>query len=48
MDFSGTAEDATLLFRIGLELANSTNWPKWLPTAEFGAAREESLKGASK
>lgn len=48
MDFSGTAEDATLLFRIGLELANSTNWPKWLPTAEFGAAREQSLKGASK
>ena len=48
MDFSGTAEDATLLFRIGLELANSGQWPKWLPTAEFGAAREESLKGASK
>lgn len=48
MDLSGAAEDATLLFRIGLELANSTNWPKWLPTAEFGAAREMSLKGASK
>ena len=48
MDFSGIAEDANLLFRIGLELANSANWPKWLPTAEFGAAREESLQGASK
>lgn len=48
MDFSGIAEDATLLFQIGLELANSGLWPKWLPTAEFGAAREESLKGASK
>ncbi|MGK2286192.1 M28 family metallopeptidase [Pedomonas sp. V897] len=48
MDFSGTAEDAELLFQTGLELANSSQWPKWLPTAEFGAAREASLKGASK
>ncbi|MCH8685157.1 M28 family metallopeptidase [Pedomonas mirosovicensis] len=48
MDFSGTAEDAELLFQTGLDLANSGQWPKWLPSAEFGAAREASLKGASK
>lgn len=48
MDFSGTAEDAALLFNVGLELANSSSWPKWLPGAEFAAARETSLKGAGK
>jgi Zn-dependent M28 family amino/carboxypeptidase len=44
IDFSGAAEDVQLFAQIGLELANSRAWPNWLPTAEFRAARDASLK----
>jgi Zn-dependent M28 family amino/carboxypeptidase len=46
LDFSGAAEDVQLIFNIGLELANSKDWPNWYPTAEFRAARDASLRGA--
>lgn len=34
-DFSGVEQDAQALFEVGYKIANSNDWPKWLPTAEF-------------
>ncbi|RST31839.1 M28 family peptidase [Sphingomonas ginkgonis] len=41
-DFSGMVADATLLHRVGLRLANSTEWPNWSADSEFRAARDRS------
>jgi Zn-dependent M28 family amino/carboxypeptidase len=43
-DLSGIVEDAQLLYRVGINLANSTEWPKWNEGSEFKAVRENSLK----
>jgi Zn-dependent M28 family amino/carboxypeptidase len=43
-DLSGTADDARLLFRIGLEVANGSKYPEWKPESEFRARRQEMLK----
>ena len=38
-DLRSAVENLTLLYRLGLELANSDEWPTWKPTSEFGAIR---------
>lgn len=35
-------ENLTLLYRLGLQLANSDEWPSWKPTSEFGQVRAAS------
>jgi Zn-dependent M28 family amino/carboxypeptidase len=42
MDFTGEAEDVTLLYNVGKSLANSTRWPEWKAGSEFKAKRDES------
>jgi Zn-dependent M28 family amino/carboxypeptidase len=44
LNFEGAAEDVTLFARVVGELANSKTWPNWLPSTEFRAARDASLK----
>jgi Zn-dependent M28 family amino/carboxypeptidase len=39
-DFEGAAADARLYYAIGLELAQSDEWPEWKPGAEFKAKRD--------
>ena len=38
----GMAQDATVLYRMGLELANSRVWPNYRPTSEFRPVRDAS------
>ena len=47
-DLSGMADDARLLFEVGLSIANGKNYPQWKPGSEFKARREEMLKQAGK
>jgi hypothetical protein len=42
MDFSGAAEDLAVVYGVGLDLANSRDWPEWKPGSEFGPVREAS------
>jgi Zn-dependent M28 family amino/carboxypeptidase len=42
-DLSGVVQDAELLYQVGLNLANSQEWPKWNEGSEFKAIREKSL-----
>ena len=42
LDFTSAVENLTLLYRLGLDLANSGDWPGWKPTSEFGAVRARS------
>jgi hypothetical protein len=35
-------QEAELFHAIGARLANSREWPQWLPTSEFAKVREES------
>jgi Zn-dependent M28 family amino/carboxypeptidase len=41
-DLRGAAQDVSLAYRIGRELANSRAWPTWNATSEFRAVREQS------
>lgn len=41
-DLSGGAQDLELLYRVGRDLADGTNWPQWRENAEFRAARVAS------
>lgn len=43
-DLSGIVEDAKLLYKVGLKLANSGEWPQWNADSEFKAIRENSRK----
>ena len=43
-NLDGVAEDARLLFRVGWELANQDEFPKWKDGSEFKARREKDLK----
>ena len=36
------AADVALIYAVGRELADSTQWPEWNPGAEFGPARDRS------
>jgi Zn-dependent M28 family amino/carboxypeptidase len=42
LDFRSAVENLTLLYRLGLELANSGDWPGWKPTSEFDSVRERT------
>ncbi|HDR88992.1 MAG TPA: M28 family peptidase [Bacteroidetes bacterium] len=44
-DFSGIVEDARLMFRVGLELANSDVFPAWKEGSEFASVRNQSFSG---
>lgn len=39
-DLTGQAEDLQVLYEVGLDLANSRDWPAWKPGSEFAPARE--------
>jgi Zn-dependent M28 family amino/carboxypeptidase len=41
-DFSGMVQDAELIRRLGLRLANSREWPNWSSDSEFRAIRDQS------
>ncbi len=41
-DLRSAVENLTLLYRLGLELANGDGWPTWKPTSEFGQVRDRS------
>ncbi|WOR13675.1 M28 family metallopeptidase [Hyphomonas sp. FCG-A18] len=42
-DLTGFEEDVTVLYELGLGIANSTDWPTWYPGNEFEAIRKTSL-----
>ncbi len=41
-DLSGMQEDIQALYRVGLQIARSSDWPEWYEGNEFKAIREES------
>ena len=41
-DYRGAADDVTLAFEAGRDLANSTGWPDWNASSEFKPVRESS------
>ena len=41
-NLAGAAQDASLAYRIGRELANGRQWPSWNEASEFRAVREAS------
>jgi Zn-dependent M28 family amino/carboxypeptidase len=41
-DLTSAVENLGLLYHLGLDLANSSDWPGWKPDSEFGAVRAES------
>jgi Zn-dependent M28 family amino/carboxypeptidase len=40
--FEGSAQEATVAWRLGAEIANSKRWPGWRPGAEFSSLRAQS------
>lgn len=42
-DLSGMEEDIRTLYRVGLKIAQSDEWPTWYPGNEFEAIRQASL-----
>lgn len=46
-DWSGIAQNAELLHRVGLRLANSREWPNWSADSEFRSARDQSTAARS-
>ena len=41
-NFGGAVQEANLFYDIGAKLANSRDWPRWLPSSEFAKVREQS------
>ncbi|HYC96716.1 M28 family peptidase [Brevundimonas sp.] len=41
-DLTSATENLTLLYHLGLDLANSEDWPGWKPTSEFASVRARS------
>ncbi len=41
-DLSGVAEDVTVLYSLGMQLANSRDWPNYLQSSEFRPVRDKS------
>ena len=41
-DLRSAVENLTLLYKLGLQLANGDQWPTWKPESEFGAIRAAS------
>jgi Zn-dependent M28 family amino/carboxypeptidase len=46
-DMHGAAQDADLLFQIGLEVADGQMWPQWKPGCEFKSRRDAMLSASS-
>ena len=44
LDFTGEAEDVTLLYEVGRSLADSTRWPEWKTGSEFKGLRDQSAQ----
>jgi Zn-dependent M28 family amino/carboxypeptidase len=44
-DWSGVKADLKLYYDVGRALANSTDWPNWVPGDEFRAIRDKSRAG---
>ena len=42
LDFTSAVENLTLLYHLGLDLANGSDWPGWKPTSEFAQVRARS------
>ncbi len=42
LNFTSAVENLTLLYHLGLDLANSEDWPGWKPTSEFAQVRARS------
>ena len=42
LDFTSAVENLTLLYHLGLDLANSGDWPGWKPSSEFAVVRARS------
>jgi hypothetical protein len=42
LDFTSAVENLTLMYHLGLDLANSSDWPGWKPTSEFAVVRARS------
>ncbi len=42
LDFTGLADDVSLLYEVGRSLADSNRWPEWKPGSEFKAERDKS------
>lgn len=45
-DMSGMVEDVSALYQVGLEIAQSEDWPEWYEGNEFKAIREASRASA--
>ena len=43
-DMKAAVRDAEALYRVGIEVANTEQWPEWQPGTEFRAIREQMLK----
>ena len=41
-DFTAAVQNLNLLYKLGLEIADSEAWPQWKSTAEFAAIRAET------
>jgi Zn-dependent M28 family amino/carboxypeptidase len=41
-NLTSATKNLTLLYRLGLDLANSADWPGWKPTSEFAQVRARS------
>jgi len=46
-DLSGAVQDLRLLFRVGYELSNETDFPEWSEGTEFKARRQADMQSAS-
>jgi len=42
LDFTSAVENLTLMYHLGLDLANSRDWPGWKPDSEFAVVRARS------
>jgi Zn-dependent M28 family amino/carboxypeptidase len=42
LNLTSAVENLTLLYHLGLDLANSEDWPGWKPTSEFAQVRARS------
>ncbi len=43
-DTAGSVQEMQLIFRVGLDVASSDQWPQWKPGSEFKARRDEMMK----
>jgi Zn-dependent M28 family amino/carboxypeptidase len=46
-DLRGAAQDADVLFQMGLELAQGDTWPEWKPGCEFKSRRDAMMAAAA-